>query len=64
MPEDIIKIAHISDLHFGARGYKDVSHSLAEHLRLVVKPHLLLITGDLIHRAQRCLSRYMNGLKG
>jgi 3',5'-cyclic AMP phosphodiesterase CpdA len=48
MSANVIRIAHISDLHFGADGYKDVSKSMAEHLRLSVKPDLLLITGDLV----------------
>ena len=55
MPEDAIKIAHISDLHFGAKGYEGVSQSLAEHLRLRIKPHLVLVTGDLVDTPRESL---------
>lgn len=55
MSEDTLRIAHLSDLHFGADGYKDVSASLAEHLRLTVKPHLVIVSGDLVDTPDEAL---------
>ena len=55
MKDDVIRIAHISDLHFGAKGYKEVIGSLAQHLRLRVRPHLLLVTGDLVDTPRKAL---------
>jgi predicted MPP superfamily phosphohydrolase len=48
MSEETVRIAHISDLHFGADGYKDVSKALAKHLRENVKPHMVIVSGDLV----------------
>ena len=48
MSDNSVRIAHISDLHFGADGYKDVSKVLAEHLRDNVKPHMVIVSGDLV----------------
>ena len=61
MTENLIKIAHISDLHFGAGGYKDVSDSLAEHLRNHVKPDLVLVTGDLVDTPKVALFEEVHG---
>jgi hypothetical protein len=47
MIDGLVSIAHLSDLHFGADGYKDVSLSLARHLGKE-KPDLVLVTGDLV----------------
>jgi predicted MPP superfamily phosphohydrolase len=48
MSDHTIRIAHISDLHFGAAGYCDVAKGLAEHLRINVKPHKVVVSGDLV----------------
>jgi Calcineurin-like phosphoesterase len=47
-------IAHLSDLHFGSKNYKDVWKLTAQFL-WEIKPDLLLVTGDLVDTPRRKL---------
>src|SRR5271156_5280643 len=51
----IVKIAHLSDLHFGALGDKAAWNCLLEYLCNEVKPDLVLVTGDLVDTPKRPL---------
>lgn len=42
-----IRIAHISDLHFGMQGQSEVWRELSSYLRTSLKPNLVLVTGDI-----------------
>ena len=44
-----IRIAHLSDLHFGARDQEKVWPLLGDYLNDTVKPNFILITGDIAH---------------
>jgi predicted MPP superfamily phosphohydrolase len=46
--ESIVRIAHLSDLHFGAHEKFDAWDSLADHLATVEQPKLILVTGDIV----------------
>src|SRR3984893_8319869 len=52
---DTIRIAHISDLHFGAQGQREVWELLRNYLNDTVKPNLVLITGDIAHTPKKHL---------
>lgn len=43
-----LKIAHVTDLHFGMEGQKDAWENLSGILRKTIKPDLLLVTGDIV----------------
>src|SRR6266446_2316913 len=46
---DTITIAHLSDLHFdGTEAQLEVWQSLRKFLNKVIKPSLILITGDIV----------------
>ncbi len=47
-------IAHLSDLHFGSKNYKEVWKLTAQHLE-AIKPDLLLVTGDLVDTPKKRL---------
>jgi 3',5'-cyclic AMP phosphodiesterase CpdA len=47
-----VRIAHISDLHFGAENQRQTWDTLARHLRDDVKPDLVLVTGDIADTPQ------------
>lgn len=49
------RLAHLSDLHFGA-DVPEVSHAVAEKIR-TLKPDMILITGDITQRARRAQFR-------
>jgi 3',5'-cyclic AMP phosphodiesterase CpdA len=46
---DTIRVAHISDLHFGAQGQHEVWELLRDYLNDTLKPNFILITGDIAH---------------
>ncbi len=47
--EKAVRIAHLSDLHFGgSKVNRDAWTEVAEHLKYQVAPDLLLITGDIV----------------
>lgn len=46
--ESCIRIAHLSDLHFGAHRRFDAWESMADYLAKVEKPKLILVTGDIV----------------
>lgn len=48
-----IRIAHISDLHFGSERQLDVWRNAREFINRTVKPHLVLVTGDIVHSPNR-----------
>lgn len=56
------KIAHLSDLHFGSKKQKEQWHILAQYLRDVVKPDLILVTGDVADSASKSLFRKAKAL--
>lgn len=43
-----VRIAHISDLHFGAKGQNKIWNLLKQHLQTQLKPDLVLVTGDIV----------------
>jgi UDP-2,3-diacylglucosamine pyrophosphatase LpxH len=69
---DPIRIAHISDLHFGADGQDETWAVLTQHLRRDVKPDLVLVTGDIVdtpkHRlydaAKGALDNFCQSIQG
>lgn len=46
--DDDVVIAHIADLHCGKRGFQDAWNHLAAFLQSKVRPHYVLVTGDLV----------------
>ncbi|MDH2345516.1 metallophosphoesterase [Bradyrhizobium sp. SSUT77] len=44
-----IRIAHISDPHFGSVNQLEVWRSARDFLNETIKPHLVLVTGDIVH---------------
>ncbi|HYB90359.1 MAG TPA: metallophosphoesterase [Candidatus Binataceae bacterium] len=54
---DPIKLAHISDLHFGLSGQTATWNLLKDHLKDQIKPDLILITGDLADNPKQELFR-------
>lgn len=48
-----VVIAHISDLHFGARGQDETWNQLKTHLVDEVKPQLILVTGDIVNTPRK-----------
>jgi predicted MPP superfamily phosphohydrolase len=50
---DPIRIAHLSDLHFGLKGQDETWNLLKDHLKNQVHPDLIVITGDLADNPQR-----------
>jgi len=47
MQEDVVRLAHISDLHIG-RHYDPKLRNLVDKLN-AIKPHFLVVSGDLVH---------------
>jgi len=45
---DSLRVAHISDLHFGADGQDETWLALTKHLREEIRPDLILVTGDIV----------------
>jgi predicted phosphodiesterase len=43
-----VKIAHLSDLHFGMKGQREIWKSLRTYLCDTLKPDLVLVTGDIV----------------
>lgn len=43
-----VRIAHVSDLHFGVAGAKELWQSLRRYLNESLEPDLVLITGDIV----------------
>src|SRR5260370_19147364 len=64
---DPVVIAHLSDLHFGAAKTDDVWDALVSYVNDTLKPHLVLITGDIVdsprpelfERAKRQIDRLL-----
>lgn len=54
---ETIKILHISDLHFGAKGQQGVWESLEGYLNTTLMPDLILVTGDIIDSPKEDLYR-------
>jgi 3',5'-cyclic AMP phosphodiesterase CpdA len=52
-----IRIVHISDPHFGSDGQLQVWRSVISFLNNTVKPHLVLVTGDVVHTPDQQLYR-------
>ena len=52
-----IRIAHISDPHFGSHGQPSVWEDVCTYLNGKLKPHLVLVTGDIVHTPGRQLYR-------
>jgi len=52
-----VVIAHLSDLHFGEKEPEPVWDELVEYLNNTLKPHLVLITGDVVNTPDRELFR-------
>jgi 3',5'-cyclic AMP phosphodiesterase CpdA len=50
---DRLRIAHVSDLHFGASGQKETWDAFSKHLREEVRPDLVLVTGDIVDTPRR-----------
>ena len=50
---DAIRIAHISDLHFGSPHQEKVWEQLRNYLNDTLKPNLILITGDIAHTPKK-----------
>lgn len=50
---DEIRIAHISDLHFGAWGQTTTWELLKDRLQNQVHPHLILVTGDIANTPRK-----------
>jgi predicted MPP superfamily phosphohydrolase len=48
-----IRIAHLSDLHIGSPNWKCIWNSLREEINKRIKPHLVLVTGDIVHSPSR-----------
>jgi hypothetical protein len=44
-----IRIAHISDPHFGSVNQQAVWRSARDFINGTIKPHLVLVTGDIVH---------------
>ena len=61
----MIRILHLSDLHFGMPRQETVWPSFCEYIRDEVRPHLVLVTGDVVdtprkklyRRAKECLDQ-------
>ena len=72
MQSEIVRIAHLSDPHFGAGGNTAVWDTLVDFLCKKVCPELVLITGDLVNtptkkhfaRVQAALEELNTGLGG
>jgi 3',5'-cyclic AMP phosphodiesterase CpdA len=52
---DVIRIADISDLHFGSERQTEAWELLRNHLNDVIKPNLVLVTGDIAHTPDKDL---------
>jgi len=52
---DELRIAHISDLHFGSPRQCNVWNSLRDFLNGTLKPNFILVTGDIAHTPNRNL---------
>jgi UDP-2,3-diacylglucosamine pyrophosphatase LpxH len=50
-----IRIAHISDLHFGSQGQIACWQQLRDYLNDTLKPTLVLVTGDIVHTPKGAL---------
>ena len=72
LQSEIVRIAHLSDPHFGAGGNTAVWDTLVDFLCKKVCPELVLITGDLVNtptkkhfaRVQAALEELNTGLGG
>ena len=53
-----IRIAHISDPHFGSSLQLPVWLDACKYLNETLKPHLVLVTGDIVHTPDKHLYKY------
>jgi UDP-2,3-diacylglucosamine pyrophosphatase LpxH len=51
----MIKIAHLSDLHFGMKEQEKIWTSLSDYINNELKPHITLITGDIVDTPRKSL---------
>jgi 3',5'-cyclic AMP phosphodiesterase CpdA len=47
-PTESVRIVHVSDLHFGVNGQLQVWRSLRQYINNEIKPHLILVSGDIV----------------
>jgi hypothetical protein len=50
-----VRIAHISDPHFGSENQAEVWRSVRDYLNGTITPHLVLVTGDIVHTPDQAL---------
>jgi hypothetical protein len=54
---ETVRIVHLSDLHFGTSGQLEIWRSLRNYVNDVLKPHLVLVTGDIVDSPDESLYR-------